>query len=227
MNTEKIEFQARTGVPAAGEMALPEGTGKAPGVVVIQEWWGLNDHVRSIMKRLAAEGFVVVAPDLYHGKTVPLSKSDEAAKMMNALDWPLALAEIAGAVEKLRTHPRCSGKVSVMGFCMGGALTLATACSVPNLTAAVPFYGVPQDADWNNLKAPVLAHFALQDQWAKPEIAKGIQEKIKAAGGSMELCLYEADHAFFNDTRAEVHSPENANLAWERTIAFLKKQSQS
>jgi carboxymethylenebutenolidase len=105
---------------------------------------------------------------------------------------------------------------------MGGALTFAAAAAIPHLGAAVPFYGLPPSGAWHRVKAPVLAHFASRDGWAKPEGARAIQEAITAAGGSMELHVYEADHAFVNDTRPEVHDPESARLAWERSVAFLR-----
>jgi carboxymethylenebutenolidase len=105
---------------------------------------------------------------------------------------------------------------------MGGALTFAAAVNIPHLGAAVPFYGVPGDLDWARIKAPVLAHFAKRDDWAKPAAAEAIRDRLVAAGGTMELHVYDADHAFVNDTRPEVHHPENARLAWERSVAFLK-----
>ena len=202
-----------------GELETPDVKGKTGGVVLVQEYWGLNDHVRDIGKRLAAKGFRVLAPDLYHGKVT--KSAEEAGKLMQSLDWPKALGEIVAAAEHLRDHESSNGKVAVMGFCMGGALTFAAATKIPWLAAAVPFYGVPSEkvADYTKEKAPILAHFAKHDQWATVDKAKEIQSKVP----SMELHVYDAQHAFFNDTRPEVYSPNDAKTAWDRSIAFLQK----
>jgi carboxymethylenebutenolidase len=220
---ERVAFTSRTNQAIEGALALPPGAGQAPGVVLLQEWWGVNDQIQSVAQRLAAEGFVVVVPDLYRGKLA--RDAAEASALMNALDWPRAMDDIAGAVAYLKTHPRCTGKVAAMGFCMGGALTFATACQVRGLCAAVPFYGVPGPQEWSHVEAPVLAHFAAKDGWAKPEAAKDIQAKLRAAGKSMELHVYDADHAFFNDRRPEVHDAAASQLAWERTLAFLRQHA--
>jgi len=202
-----------------GDLATPDTKDKTGGIVLVQEYWGVNDHVRDIGKRLAAQGFRVLAPDLYHGKVT--KSAEEAGKLMSALDWPKALAEIVAAAEHLRNHETSNGKVAVIGFCMGGALTFAAAANIPWLAAAVPFYGVPNEkfADYTKEKAPILAHFAKNDQWATVAKAKEIQSKVPA----MELHVYDAQHAFFNDTRPEVYSPNDAKAAWDRSIAFLKK----
>lgn len=202
-----------------GELETPETKDKTGGVVLVQEYWGLNDHVRDIAKRVASQGFRVLAPDLYHGKVT--KSAEEAGKLMGSLDWPKALAEIVAAATHLRDHESSNGKVAVMGFCMGGALTFAAAANIPWLAAAVPFYGVPDAklADYTKEKAPILAHFAKNDQWATVDKAKAIQSKVPA----MELHVYDAGHAFFNDTRPEVYSPNDAKAAWDRSIAFLKK----
>jgi len=201
-----------------GELVMPDTKEKTGGVVLVQEYWGLNDHVRDIAKRLAAQGFRVFAVDLYHGKVT--SKPEEARELMGSLDWPKALGEIIAAATHLRDHETSNGKVAVMGFCMGGALTFAAAANIPWLAAGVPFYGVPDEklADYTKEKAPILAHFATNDQWASVDKGKAIQAKVPA----MELHVYEAGHAFFNDTRPEVYSPNDAKTAWERSIAFLK-----
>jgi carboxymethylenebutenolidase len=202
-----------------GDLETPATKEKTGGVVLVQEYWGVNDHIRDIAKRLANVGFRVLAPDLYHG-TVTKS-AEEAGKLMQSLDWPKALSEIVAAAEHLRAHETSNGKISVMGFCMGGALTFAAAANIPWLAAAVPFYGIPNEklADYTKAKAPILAHFAKNDQWATVDKARAIQSKVPA----MELHVYDAQHAFFNDTRPEVYSPDDAKTAWERSIAFLKK----
>jgi carboxymethylenebutenolidase len=190
---------------------------------VIQEWWGLNEQIQRTADRLAAEGFLALAPDLYHGK---LAKDrDEASHLMNTLDWKRAMDDLAGAVEHLRAHPGGSGKVAVIGFCMGGALSLAAAVNLPGLAAVVPFYGVPGDLDWSKVTAPVLAHFSKTDDWATPEKARAIQQVIEEHDGSMELHLYDAEHAFMNEQRPEVYNAEAAKQAWHRTIHFLREHT--
>jgi carboxymethylenebutenolidase len=217
---DRIELEAAGGGKAAGELALPEAKGRVPAVLLFHEWWGLNDHVRSLIGRLAESGIAALALDLYDGATT--KDAGEAGKLMGGLDWALAMRRARGAVDYLAAHPRTNGRVGAIGFCMGGALTLAAACAIPHLGAAVPFYGVPPKADWAAAKAPILAHFASRDDWAKASVAEGIQAEVRAAGGSMELFVYEADHAFVNDTRPEVYSAENAKLAWDRSVAFLQ-----
>ncbi len=221
--TERVTFKSKAGDEASGALALPPGTGKAPALVVVQEYWGVNDHVKSLVTRFAAEGFVALAPDVYRGAIA--KTAEEAGRLMKGLDWGRAMGDVAGAVEYLRAHPRSSGKVAITGFCMGGAITLLAATTIPGLAAAVPFYGVPPGADWTKVSCPVQAHFAATDEWAKPSIALDIQKTVQQQGGAMELNVYDAKHAFMNDTRPEVHSPENAKLAWSRTVAFLKQHT--
>jgi carboxymethylenebutenolidase len=217
---ERVSFTSRDGDPVPGALAAPAGDDRVPGLVVIQEWWGLNEQIQRTCERFAAEGFLAVAPDLYRGKVT--TDADEASHWMGALDWGRALADLAGAVTYLRDHPRSTGKVAVTGFCMGGALALASACQLPGLAAVVPFYGVPGEADWAKVEAPIQAHFARIDDWATPEKAEAIQRAVTGHGGAMELHLYEAQHAFMNEARPEVHAPEAARQAWQRTVAFLR-----
>ena len=219
--TTRVEFKAKSGAPASGELSLPEGADKAPGLVLVQEWWGVNDHIRSLADRFAAEGFMVVAVDLYHGTVT--KDFNEAGALMQALDGKQAMDDIAGAVAYLQAHARCNGKVGVTGFCMGGAYAFAAVSALPEVGAAVPFYGIPpaERMDFTRMKAPILAHFASRDGWAKPERAQEIVAAINAAGGSAAVEIYEADHAFVNDTRPEVYVADAAKLAWDRSVKFL------
>ena len=221
MSTTRVHFETRTGEKTSGDLAVPAGTGKAPAVVLIQEWWGVNDHIRSLLTRLAADGFLALAPDLYHGKVT--KDPGEAGQLMTALDHARALRDIEAAGQHLLAHERAGGRVGVMGFCMGGMLTFRAAETISDFACAVSFYGAPSPDQYNvaKVRAPILAHFATRDAWAKPEIAEQIQKNLTARGGSMTLHLYEADHAFVNDTRPDVYSPEHAALAWERTLKFL------
>jgi carboxymethylenebutenolidase len=213
---ERVAFKSAAG-PVDGALALPAGTGKHLAVVVVQEWWGLNEQIQRTAERLAAEGFVALAPDLYHGKLA--RTADEASHMMNDLDWGRAMKDLAGAVDYLRAHPRGNGKVAITGFCMGGALTLAAAADIPGLAAAVPFYGVPGDKDWSKVTVPIQAHFSKTDDWATPAKIEAIGERVH---GPFELFLYDADHAFMNEKRPEVYSPRDAEAAWQRLVDFLR-----
>jgi carboxymethylenebutenolidase len=189
---------------------------------VIQEWHGINAEMKGMVDHFASEGFLAMAPDLYHGK---IAKNDnEAATMMGHLDWAKALSEIGGAVQFLKEHPRCNGKVGVVGFCLGGALSFATAASVPGLDAVVPFYGIPDVSkfDWSKVKAPVLAHFAGHDDWASAEKGRALAKAITSGGGSCELHVYDgAGHAFMRSTDPAKYHEASAKVAWGRTAKFL------
>ena len=219
--TNPISFPTQSGRETQGAISLPQ-TERSPAVVLLQEYWGLNDHVRHLAERLADEGFVVLAPDLYDGKST--KDGAEAAKMMQALDPAATLDKIAGAVQHLATHARTTGKVGVTGFCMGGAYAFTAAAIVPGVAAAVPFYGFPDrtKVDLGAITCPVQAHFAKTDPWAKPALAETLRDELVAKGRKMELYVYDAQHAFMNDTRPEVYSPDDAKLAWGRMVAFFK-----
>lgn len=221
--TTRISFSSKSGTKVEGELAEPKGTGKAPAIVLVQEYWGVNDHVRSLVQRMADEGFLVVAPDLYHGKTT--TDAGEAGKLMTALDTLVAAQEIAGAAAYLKAHPRSNGKVGVTGFCLGGALSLAAACHVEGLSAVAAFYGIPpaEKVDYGKVTAPILMHVAKKDHWVTVARAEALKSELEAKGKSIELCIYDADHAFVNDTRPEVYAPAEAKRAWERTVAFFRE----
>lgn len=217
-----VKFSSKS-ADAQGAISEPAGAGKSGGLVVIQEWHGLNDEMKKKVDRFAKEGFVSLCPDLYHGKVA--NNDQDAAALMNQLDWGKAVPEIGGAVAHLRAHPRCNGKVGVLGFCMGGALTFAAALKVEGITCAVPFYGLPQipPDELAKIRIPVQAHFAKRDEWAKASVAEEIQKKVRAAGGQMELHTYEAGHAFMRDTDPSKYDAPSAKLAWERALDFLRK----
>lgn len=217
-NTQRVTFPSSVG-EASGVLFTPDGGGdQLPALVLLQEWWGVNDQVQSVGARYAAAGFVVVIPDLYHGKIA--NDAAEAGALMKALDFGKAVQEIAGAVAFVRA--RSSGKVGVTGYCMGGALAFASAVNIRGLAAVVPFYGLPGDLDWSKIDAPVQAHFAQHDEWATVAGA----EKIKSAvGASMELHTYDAQHAFCNDRRPDVYNPDAAKLAWDRAVGFLRSHT--
>ena len=217
--SERVKIQASTGELSA-VLAVPAGDAKAPGVVVLQEWWGINDQIQAVAQRWADAGFLAVVPDLYHGQLA--TTAEEASRLMKALDFGKAVQEIGATVAWLRDHPRSTGKIAVSGYCMGGALSFATAVNVRGLAAVVPYYGLPGDLDWSKIDAPVQAHFATHDDWATVAGA----EKIKAAVSvPMELHVYDAQHAFCNERRPEVYNPEAAALAWDRTLAFVREHT--
>jgi carboxymethylenebutenolidase len=222
--SKHIEFQAKTGT-CGGALAEPGGTGKVGAVVVIQEWHGINDEMRSKVDHFAKEGFLALAPDLYHGKVA--TNDGEANEMMGALDFGKAIGEIGAAVQWMKEQPRSNGKVAVLGFCLGGALTFATAASVQGLACAVPFYGLPDPSklDLGKITAPIQAHFAGNDGWADPEKARRLAKDLEAKGKSIELYVYEgAGHAFMRQTDASKYHEASAKKAWERTLAFLHAQ---
>ena len=219
---EMIEFTSNGGT-AQGYLAGSSG----PGVLVIQEWWGLNDHIKDIVERFAAAGFVALAPDLYHGETT--TEPDGAGKLMMALNIDQASKDMSGAIDELQ---RRSGrpKVGVVGFCMGGGLALVVACKRPDAVAAVaPFYGlIPWEGaqpDWSALAAKVEGHYAADDQFFTPEKAEALQTQLRALGKDATLLVYpEVDHAFFNDTRPEVYAADAATTAWLRVLDLFRSE---
>jgi len=230
MSGTMIEFRAngRTALRTrrgAGYLSLP-ATGTGPGVLVIQEYWGLVDHIKDVADRFAAEGFVALAPDLYHGEST--THPDEAGRRMMALDIGNAGAELRGAADYLLAHDRVAGKcVGAVGFCMGGQLALAAACDHPDVFgAAVDFYGIhPAVAPkLGDLNCAVQAHFADNDGFVPIADARALVERIAAAGKRVDSHVYPAGHAFFNDARPEAYHAASAALAWQRTLAFLRAE---
>jgi len=214
-----IEFQRPDGATSQGYLA--EAAAGAPALILIQEWWGLNDHIRSLAERFAAAGFTTLAPDLYRGRLA--SSADEASHLMTGLDFADAThQDLRGACQRLAAGGR---KVGVLGFCMGGALTVAAAVHVPGLAAAVCFYGIPPAglADPAQIKIPFQGHFASRDDWCTPAAAAALEKRMRAAGAQPELYHYQADHAFFNNARPEVFDAACAQLAWGRSLDFLRR----
>ncbi len=220
---EMIEFPSN-GSKGVGYLAKPEG-GTGPGLIVIQEWWGLVDHIRDVCDRFAAAGFVALAPDLYHGVTV--AEPDEAAKAMMALKMDKAARDMSGAVDEVA---RQSGRphIGVIGFCMGGGLALVLATQRPDaVRAVVPCYGVipwpDAQPDYSSLSAAVLGHYASDDDFFTPAAAEALGDQLRELGKDVEIIVYPGtDHAFFNDTRPEVYNAEAASLLWERSLAFFR-----
>ncbi len=219
---EMVEFPVNGG-SLKGYQAAPE-SGRGPGVVVIQEWWGLVDHIKDVCDRFAAAGFVALAPDLYHGQTT--KSPDQAGKLMMALHIDETEKELQGAVDYLLKHDGVtSTKIGVVGFCMGGALALYTATKNPNVGASVVFYGGHPNVkpDLPNLHAPVLGIYAENDGFVTPQLVRELESKLKELGKEIDVVMYPGtDHAFFNDSRPEVYNAEAAADSWRRTVEFLK-----
>ena len=220
---EMVQFSSN-GAHATGYLAIPEN-GKGPGVVVIQEWWGLVDHIKDICDRFAAAGYVALAPDLYDGKTA--KSPDEAGKLMMALRIDEAERELRCAIQFLLDHEAAVGdKVGIVGFCMGGALALYVATKNPQVGACVVFYGGHPKVkpDLPSLQAPVLGIYAERDRSVTPESVHELERELKELGKSVEVHIYPgADHAFFNDQRPEVYNANAAADAWRRTLEFFAK----
>ena len=210
-----IEFSRPDGGKSNGYLASA-GAGR-PGIVVIQEWWGLNDQICGVADRFARAGYNALAPDLYKGRltTVP----DEANHLMSSLDFPDAThQDLRGAVQHLKSS---SGKVAVMGFCMGGALTVAAAVHIPECAAGVCFYGIPpkEFADPARITMPFQGHFANRDDWCTPAAVDALETAM--TGAKPEIYRYDAAHAFFNE-RSPAYDLACANQAWDRMSTFLK-----
>ncbi|MET7380865.1 dienelactone hydrolase family protein [Streptomyces sp. NPDC005526] len=212
------------GATAHGYLALPPA-GRGPGVLVIQEWWGLTDHIADVADRLAAEGFVALAPDLYGGSVA--HDGDEARRMMKALPVSRGVELLSGAVDHLLSRPEVtSDTAGAVGFCMGGGFVLYLAAVEPRVSAAVPFYGVVQGdlPDFSGLRARLLGHFGERDRTIPRERVDELREAIhRQSGVTPDFRLYPAGHAFFNDRRPS-HDPGSAAAAWRSTLAFLHER---
>ncbi|MDQ1466501.1 MAG: carboxymethylenebutenolidase [Actinomycetota bacterium] len=222
---QMIDFPSNGGT-AQGYLALPS-SGSGPGVVIIQEWWGLNDQLREVCDAWAADGFVALAPDLYHG--VVTREPDEAGKLMMALNIEQAAKDMVGAVDRLAAHDAVVGDgVGVVGFCMGGALALWLATLRPERVRAVaPFYGVvgwpATQPDWSRLAGPVQGHYAENDDSAAPAAVAKFADELRALGKEVEIFTYPGtQHAFTNHHRAEVYDAKATALAFDRAKAFLR-----
>ncbi len=224
---QNVSF-ASNGGTAHGYLKLPEA-GSGPGVIVIQEWWGLTDHIKDVTDRFAAEGFVALAPDLYGGTTT--HDADEAGKLMEELPVDRAATDLEGAVDHLLDMDEVtSDTVGAVGFCMGGGFVLVLAAQQGDrIGAAVPYYGVGgyDQVDLAKVSAPVLGHFGSQDDFAPPEQVKDLEAKLEASGApSVDIRIYDgAGHAFFNDENPfGTYDAELARSTWQDTVSFLKDQ---
>jgi carboxymethylenebutenolidase len=224
MPGKNVQFAANGGT-AEGYLATPAG-GTGPGVVVIQEWWGLVGHISDIADRFAQEGFVALAPDLYHGESA--EEPDDAGKLMMALEVDTVAKDLRGAIDYLLSEGGATGStVGVVGFCMGGQLALYAATVSPDkVGAVVDFYGIHPSVqpDFDKLKAPVMGNFAEKDEYAPPAAVQALEAQIKQRGVETDFKIYpNTDHAFFNDENTEGHDPAASQDAWQRTLAWFKR----
>lgn len=220
--TEMVEYPDTDGETLMGYLARPEGTEPLPAVVVIQEWWGLNEHIRDVTRRFARENFVALAPDLYKG--VSTTEPDEARKLVMELDMMEAVREIQQAVAFLQNQDYVAGQqVGIVGFCMGGGLALNTALAEEDLGAVVAFYGSPLTPEQAaQVQAPVLGLYGSEDQGIPVADVEAMQAALEQAGIENEFEIYQgAGHAFFNDTR-DSFDQEAADDAWPRTLAWFR-----
>jgi carboxymethylenebutenolidase len=217
---EMVQFKRPDGKTCPGYLATPKIGSGAPGLVCIQEWWGLNEQIKKTADRLAEAGYRVLVPDLYRGKLA--KASDEASHMMANLNLSdAAEQDIRGAAQYLK---QSSKKVAVGGFCMGGVLTILAAVRVPEVDAGACFYGLPElpTAGLKKIKIPLICHFANQDGWITPAKVNDFEAALKQSQSQFEIYRYDAQHAFMNEARSQVYDSASAKLAWDRTLNFLK-----
>ncbi len=223
MAGQMVNFKTNGGT-TPGYVAAPK-SGKGPGVIVIQEWWGLVPHIKDVCDRFAAEGFVALAPDLYHGETT--TSPDDAGRLMMALEIDKAEKDLQGAVNFLKGHESVSSqKVGCVGFCMGGQLALYAATKNASVGACVDYYGIHPNVhpDLAKLNGPVLGFFGEQDTFVTPDAAKKLAEQIKQHGKQADFTIFPGvGHAFFNDTRKDVYNQELAKKSWTRMLEFFRQ----
>jgi carboxymethylenebutenolidase len=218
----RVEYPDPDGQTLIGYLARPEDGGPLPAVVVIQEWWGLNEHIEDVTRRLATNGFVALAPDLYHG--VVVSEPDEARKMVLELDMEEAVREIRHAVGFLLSQEYAAGTAAgIVGFCMGGRLALHTSRVEEKLGAVVAFYGSPlEPAAAREVKAPLLGLYGAEDGGISEASIRSMEGALDGAGIENEIHIYQGvGHAFFNDTAAS-YRPDAAADAWQRSLDWLR-----
>lgn len=218
MQTETLNLETTNGATTA-HVALPETAGSTAAVILIHEWWGINDHIRDISARYAREGYLCIAPDLFRGKTA--RDPEEAARLMQSLPLEDGIDTIESAMG-VAAKKYGLGQMAITGYCMGGTFALRAACEIEELKAAAPFYGdIPDEETLAQLKVPVLFIAGARDGWINPEKVNELKEAAHKYKLPVEIVSYDADHAFFNDTRPAVYDPEAAADAWQRVLNFF------
>ena len=224
MKTETINLETSYG-PTTAHIATPgEEARPDAAVILIQEWWGINDHIRDLAGRYANEGYLCVAPDLYRGRAV--KDAEEASRLMHGLEMDDGMATIKQTVSELAGKYGIE-KIGITGYCMGGTFALRAACEIETLGAAAAFYGdIPEEDVLAKLKVPTLFIAGARDNWITPEKVEGLKEAARKYNLPVEVVSYDADHAFFNDTRPEVYNPEAATDAWQRVLKLVRARLQ-
>lgn len=218
MQAETISFETANG-PSTAFVAMPDGGG-TKAVIVIQEWWGLNDHIKDIAGRYADEGFVAIAPDLYRGTIA--ADPDGASKMMHDLSSEDGLDTIKNAIDAASLAYDIS-HFGITGFCMGGTFSLLAACKLEGLSAAAPFYGdIPEDDVLQKLSTPTIFISGTRDAWINTEKVAALEDSAERFELPIHSVKYDADHAFFNNTRPEVYDETAAKDAWALVVGFFK-----
>ena len=219
MKTETLNLSPARGGTTA-HVALPdEETNKA--IILIHEWWGINDHIRDLASRYADEGFVCVAPDLFRGTIAKNTK--EAAALMQGLPIADGIETIRAALAETKTKYNVE-QLGITGYCMGGTFALRAACEIPEFAAAAPFYGdIPEEGVLRELRVATLFIAGKLDAWINPEKVGGLEAAARKFGLPVEVVSYDSDHAFFNDTRPEVYDAAAAQHAWRRLLAHFRK----
>ncbi len=223
ITTQMIEYPSN-GSTTPGYLARPAPAGNYPGIVAIQEWWGLVPHIKDVTERLAREGFIALAPDLYHGQAA--DEPDEARKLAMELDRERAVSEITAAMSYLQGLDQVSPKkIGVVGWCMGGSLTIATAAASSQVGAAVVFYGRASESDMlQAIRAPLLGLYGELDQGIPVDAVRAFEKSLREGNVPHEIHIYPgAGHAFFNDSRPHIYQPEAAQDAWERTLDWFRQ----
>lgn len=219
VKTETLNLNPSPGATTA-HVARPD-TETAAAVLLIQEWWGINDHIRDLAGRYANEGYICVAPDLYRGKLA--KDADEAARMMHDLEIEDGIATIAAAIAETKRAYNVQ-KIGITGYCMGGTFALRAACEISELAAAAPFYGdIPGEEVLQKLSVPTLFIAGARDAWINPEKVGTLEDAARKYDLPVEIVSYDADHAFFNDTRPAVYDAEAAAGAWRRVLDLFRK----
>ena len=214
---------AVNGESLSGFLAQPEGAGPYPGLVVIQEWWGLDEHIKDVAQRFANEGFVALAPDLYHGKVT--NEPDEAMKLAMSLDMNRASKELVKAAGYLDSLPSVRN-IGAIGYCMGGGLALTLACDSPQIKAVAPYYGANPNPIEKvaSLQAPMQGVYAEHDDFVNEQVREKLRQALEQHGKQFEIRVYPGTHhAFFNDTRPQIYNAEAAKDAWQRSLAFFRE----
>lgn len=220
MRMETIDIETANG-PTTAYVARPDKDGDKT-VILIQEWWGLNDHIKDIAGRYAAEGFTAIAPDLYRGKLA--TNPDEASKMMQALSIEDGLDTIKNTIEAVK-GANGGSDVGITGYCMGGTFALRAACVLDGIGAAAPFYGdIPEEVVLKGLKVPTIFISGTKDGWINPEKVAYLEDAAKKYDLPVRSVKYDADHAFFNNTRPEVYDKAAAENAWTLVTEFFKEK---